>query len=658
MKSSIVNRRIISLALVFVAVISVFCGCGGSTSVSSDESAQTGRSKSDTTYHLFSVNGIKTVRFSSEPGGYEYSFHGSSVKKISDYFSAFEFEKDNTISDVTGMSWNVELIYEDGHAESLTVLSYNSVFVKASGEKYKVKDGKKIDIDRLIDSLKDAPSNMKSTVLTIAKARPGCPAFEYKNENPYCFYAFDNDGNSYRVIWPDIEHLKEEDKVEVFYIGDKKTFEYEEYPDGGWTVKYEINALSVEKRILPENEEEQQAEQIYKYDKYSITQDAREYISDREYALYKRMVDSILSHNGTVEGFESYEEFFSMWGFLLSEFVPASEMIQSYLHSDEPFTYENGTVTFKFLYDKDECEECYKAFEDIMNDALSLIKENDSDWQRIAKLYLYVSEHMSYGSVYEKYGVSSNLYNCIIYGTGMCTEYAYYLNILARQIGFEVTDARSEGKNGFEGADHCWSMIRVEGEWYHFDPCWESPSLTHEDMEYFAFSTEERYNSLANNNPWGETGELEMFDMHDHTYARTELPVCDVGMSRSERKQLYLSVIDEYNSFISKDIPENELEEYIDNAIKEFQFHLENGGSIGVELQIKPNTLNSAVNDLIINYSPKDKENYSHLQFGGDVFKDRSVVLKHIDQTDLRVILHSIIKEDIVIEQSVKLFIP
>ncbi len=646
----------ISLALVLFTVFSSLFGCGENVSVSSDPDAQTAQVLSDKA-ELFGVDGIKTIKFSSEPGGYDYSFHGSSVKKITDYFSAFEFEADDTISDVTAMSWNVDLMYEDGHTELLTVLPYNSVFVKDSGKKYKVKNGKEIDIDRLIDSLKDVPSNIRSTVLTIAKARPGCPAFEYKNEKPFCFYAFDNDGNSYRVIWSGIEHLKEEDKVEVFYIGDKKTFEYNEYPDGGWTVKYEINALSVEKRILPENNEDLRTEQIYKYDKYSITQNAREYISDREYALYKSMVDSILSHNGVVEGFESYEEFFSMWDFLLSEFVPASVMIQSYLHSDEPFTYENGTVTFKFLSDKDECEESYKTFEGIMNDALSLIEENDNDWQRIAKLYLYVTEHMSYGSVYEKHGVSSNLYNCIRYRTGMCTEYAYYLNMLSRQIGFEVIDARSLGKDGFEGADHCWSMIRVEGEWYHFDPCWQSSSMTLENMEYFAFSSEERYNSLANNNPWGKTGEIEMFDLHDHTYVRTELPVCDVGMSYSERRQLYLSVIDEYNSCISKDISENELEKYIENAINEVKFHLENTGSVGVELRIKPKTLNSAVNDLIINYSPQDKENYD-LQYGDEFFNGDYIVLKHVDLTDIRAMLHSIIKEDIVIERSVRLIVP
>ena len=64
----------------------------------------------------------------------------------------------------------------------------------------------------------------------------------------------------------------------------------------------------------------------------------------------------------------------------------------TYINSDEPFEYENGTATLKFAYDKETCTQNYMAYENIMNEALSLIKESDSDWEKIAKLYIYVSD--------------------------------------------------------------------------------------------------------------------------------------------------------------------------------------------------------------------------------------------------------------------------
>ncbi len=286
----------------------------------------------------------------------------------------------------------------------------------------------------------------------------------------------------------------------------------------------------------PENNEEP----LFKYNKYMISADAREYFSEREYSLYCKTIDSILAHDGVVEGFESENEFWNIWGFLLSEFIPVRSIIQTYGVSNEPFTYENGTAIFQFIADAATCKENYDAFENIMNEALSLIKENDSDWERIAKLYLYVSDHMFYGSPYQTYGVNADLYNSIKYKLGMCADYAEYLNLLANQIGFETISARSLGKDGFKGADHAWSMICVDGQWFHFDTCLQAP-LLHDTMNYFAFSTQYRYHSLA-----GSTGEVEMFRQQYYTNERFELPYCENGISEDKRIQLYLSVIDDY----------------------------------------------------------------------------------------------------------------
>ncbi len=398
-------------------------------------------------------------------------------------------------------------------------------------------------------------------------------------------------------------------------------------------------------------------EPLFKYDKYMVTADARDSMSDREYSLYCRVIDSILAHDGVVNGFESYEEYETVLRFLFSEFIPVRHIIQSYLQSNEPFLYENGTATFKFVGDKETCSENYAKFENIMNEALALIKEDDSDWERIAKLYLYVSDHMTYGNLYESYGVNADLYACILYKTGMCAEYAYYLNTLANQIGFETIDGRSLGKDGFEGADHCWSIICVDGQWYHFDACWQAPLLSKENMEYFAFSTQVRYDSLANNSPWGETGEVEMFNQHDYTYERSDLPFCENGMSENDRLQLYYAVIDEYSKDLSKDIPEDKIESYIDVAMSKVQDALSDGADVGIKFEIKNGTLNGAVKNLILSYSPQDLNDYPQLEYDGDRCNLAFIVLKHMDKTDLKSMLYFIIKEDIVIGQSVELVI-
>ncbi len=390
-------------------------------------------------------------------------------------------------------------------------------------------------------------------------------------------------------------------------------------------------------------------EPLFQYDPHKITPDGRSYLTEHEYALYCKMIDSILAHDGVVEGFASYDEFFKIWGVLLQEFVPVRGIVQTYGNSEEPFLYESGMATLRFVGDRETCDRNYAALADIINEALSLLQEDDSDWERIAKLYLYVSDHMVYGSPYETYGVEANLNNCILYQLGICADYAYYLNLLASQIGFETIVGRSLGIEGL--ADHAWSMIRVEGQWYHFDACWEASRFSHEDMTFFAFKAQNQDNTLASSNPWGITGEIEIFNQHDYTNEQSELPYCESGMGAEERQRLYHSVFDEYMQGISGNIT-TDIEEYIDAAYNEI-LKTAAGQDLGICFEIKPGTLTSTVRGIILTYSPEDLVNYPLLDDGSVRCKYHSIVLTHIDQTDPKSIMFFILHEDVV-QQSVK----
>lgn len=148
-----------------------------------------------------------------------------------------------------------------------------------------------------------------------------------------------------------------------------------------------------------------------------------------------------------------------------------------------------------------------------------------------------------------------------------------------------------------------------------------------------------------------------MFNQHNYTNKRSELPHCETEMSEERRMQLYLSVIDDYLKGISKDIPDNMIENYIDWAVDKVQESLANGDTVGIKFEIKNGTLNAAVKALIHNYSPQDLQNYPELDYDADRCTASSIILKHIDQSDLRSMLFFIIKEDIVIDQSVELII-
>lgn len=392
---------------------------------------------------------------------------------------------------------------------------------------------------------------------------------------------------------------------------------------------------------------------LYQYDKYKISADGEEYLSDREYQLYCHMIDSILSYDGIIEGFASYEEFDKMINFFFSEFIPAHGILQTLYHSDTPFSYENGTATLKFVGDRETCAQNYAVFEEIINEALALIKEDDSEWERIAKLYLFVSDHMDYGNPYDVLGINAHMYTEIIYELGVCGSYARYLCFLADQAGFETIRAVSLEKNGYGWADHAWSMIRVEGKWYHFDACWQPTSLPRESLQWFAFDTEKRSFSLAHNNSQGIVGDVEMFYQRAYPpYRRTELPTCTEGLSEGERIRLYQSIIDEYNAGISYDIKEPLIDAYIDRVFAPFE--TSNIPEICVVFRPKPGTGNLQLKEFLRLISPRDYENYESLP-DNEICTEQLVYLKHADQTRLKEIMRMVILSGIALQKTVTL---
>ncbi|MGN1155065.1 MAG: transglutaminase domain-containing protein [Agathobacter sp.] len=526
-------KRIFILVLTFLMLLGSLSGCQAPQPTLSN-------------VELFSEGAIRTITFESDLNGYSYSFHGSSVQKIIDYFLNLGLELNTTPdqSDVTGTGWTIMAEYEDDHDEVIYIQP-DGIHIVKKNEKYKVTDGSVMDIHKLVDSLKDV-------------LPPTSPQIQQPDWSGEIIMSAGD--ILAKIILDDVE------KELIKEIFEKDVEWVPEIPECDWSCRFISSSVDVaycdcgtlsdlknnRSRKLTEEEKEslialisdysKNEEPIFVYDKYMITADGRNYLSEREYELYKKMIDSIIAHSGVVEGFESFDEFFKVWGFMLSEFVPARNMVKTYLNAEEPFAYNDGTATLAFVGDKETCERNYAAFEDIMNEALAMIRAKDTDWERLAKLYLYVSNNMSYGSPNEAYEVYGDFYDCIVYKKGTCVEYAYYLNMLANQIGFETIDGRSLGKDGFVGADHAWSMIYVDGQWYHFDACWQATSFPQERMQYFAFSTDERYTSLSNNSFWGEPGDLEMFNQDDYTKERGELPYCESGMSEEERIQLYHAV--------------------------------------------------------------------------------------------------------------------
>lgn len=192
--------------------------------------------------------------------------------------------------------------------------------------------------------------------------------------------------------------------------------------------------------------------------------------------IYENCVDAIVEHEPTVSGFASYDDFQKVWRVLSISFYPYVALIDS----ETPHDLEGDTVSFHYRYsDKASHNAAYNAFADVINEGLALLRSDDSDWMRIARLFSYAHNSMEYG-----FG-NMTLYDCVVGHMGICGDYAQYFELLARNAGF---DAMICGEIGLPDMEHEWTLVEIGGIWYHFDSCWGSRE--------FGMSTEARLSSL------------------------------------------------------------------------------------------------------------------------------------------------------------------
>ena len=197
--------------------------------------------------------------------------------------------------------------------------------------------------------------------------------------------------------------------------------------------------------------------------------------------LYEECIDAIVNYEPTVSGFSSDDDFEKVWRVICIAFYPTPALIETFADCNEPYEFDGKSVTFHFKNaDIESHEEAYNAFADIINAGLNTIEEGDGEWAKAARLYRFAHGAMQYG-----YG-SANIYECVTNRRGICGDYAEYLSLLARNAGFETYIC---GEVGIEGMEHAWSMIKVEGVWYHFDACWGF-------NETFGMSTETRLDTI------------------------------------------------------------------------------------------------------------------------------------------------------------------
>ena len=138
-----------------------------------------------------------------------------------------------------------------------------------------------------------------------------------------------------------------------------------------------------------------------------------------------------------------------------------------YLATDAAGNQTTATAEIRVL-PKDTDMASYEKKIELADEALAECWDStDSEVEQLRSIYNYVRENMSYTGDSDKNNETGEAIRGFTEGVGDCFTYFAMLKVMMEEAGFETLDVQRVGGS----THHFWSLVQVEGEWYHIDAC-------------------------------------------------------------------------------------------------------------------------------------------------------------------------------------------
>ena len=114
------------------------------------------------------------------------------------------------------------------------------------------------------------------------------------------------------------------------------------------------------------------------------------------------------------------------------------------------------------------------------------ISPSDSDYLICSKICSYVHTAVKYD--YSKGPNSGSTYGALCLKSAVCEGYARAAATMANALGVDVYVTLGMADNGEVKDGHAWNYILINNVEYYFDPCWNLPLMSYDEMAKHAHS--------------------------------------------------------------------------------------------------------------------------------------------------------------------------
>ncbi len=171
--------------------------------------------------------------------------------------------------------------------------------------------------------------------------------------------------------------------------------------------------------------------------------------------------------------------------------------------------YDPGTVQFG-----------REALESVVEEMLSLLTEDMTDYEKALTLYDALIDQCAY---VKDAANAHTIYGALVEGEAVCEGYALAYQYLLMRAGIPAMYV-----TGYSGEVHAWNAMELDGQWYYADATWDDPVGNDGSFRYYGYFALTRemmdwdHEADSNNLPLPEATSLDC-----NYYARIDRLVTD-----------------------------------------------------------------------------------------------------------------------------------
>lgn len=194
-----------------------------------------------------------------------------------------------------------------------------------------------------------------------------------------------------------------------------------------------------------------------------------EFVSDSEIAAnsseyVNSLFEQIWAHNGNPTEGDYIKWQLANWGFHASATIIGGKYHYSY------------SITPNYWDTADEEAQVDAVVSSVVSE-LGLKNEGVTDYEKILRIYKYITSHVSYGAASQMSSYSA--YGSFVLNKSVCQGYTLAIYRLALEAGLDCRIVVSQP------LDHAWNIIKIGTSYYNLDATWDRSSKSDPSLRYF-----------------------------------------------------------------------------------------------------------------------------------------------------------------------------